>query len=286
MPLDSLLRALWARKGAVMLAALVLFAAGAATVLAMPRRFVATATVAPAETANIATSFLLSPSPLLQGGLLDTRPTGNFSVYLGVLRSAEAVEMLMRETPVLAQLAAARGQGLAGALRALLGADRLPNADDVADWLRRNLAVTAGLQTVSWTLELAHADRAAALDMLARLHRFAEERVRADLTTMAERRLAVLADRLARETDVYQRQAMYDLFAQQQRIALVLAADQAVAARIVSAPSVDVLPSRPDRALLIGLLAPASLLAALVLAACAVLLRAPAPRRAFGYGDD
>jgi hypothetical protein len=195
MPLDALLRALWARTLVVLALALALFLAGAATILSIPRRHVATAVVAPAETANIATSFLLSPAPLLQGGLLDTRPTGNFSVYLGVLRSAEAVAMLMRETDILTDIAAWRDAGPLAPLRRALGLGRLSTADDVAEWLRRSLSVTAGLQTVSWTLELPHPDRMAALDMLTRLHRFAEERVRADLTTMADRRRSVLAAR-------------------------------------------------------------------------------------------
>lgn len=286
MPLEALVRALWEQKGKILLAALVLYAAGAATVLLLPRRHVATAVVAPAETANIATSFLLSPAPLIQGGLLDARPAGNFSVFLGLLRSAEAVEMLIAETPILADLAARRALGLGGAIRRGLGLDAAPTSDDVAAWLRRNLAVTAGLQTVTWTLELSHPDRALALDMLRRLHGFAETRVRADLLGMAERRLAVLGERLRAETDVFQRQAMYDLFAQQQRIALVLAADQAVAARIVSAPSVDVAPTLPDRPLLLALLLPACAAVALLFAACAVLVRSPVRRPIYGHGDD
>ena len=46
--------------------------------------------VAAAETTNMATSSMLTATPLVQQGLLDSRPGGNFGVYLGALRSMEA----------------------------------------------------------------------------------------------------------------------------------------------------------------------------------------------------
>jgi hypothetical protein len=98
-PLEELLGALWRRRGRLALLAALLFALGAAPVLLWPRSYVAQAVVAPAETTGIAASALLSPVPLLGGGgLLDTRPGGNFAVYLDALRAPEAAAMLARDT--------------------------------------------------------------------------------------------------------------------------------------------------------------------------------------------
>lgn len=278
MPLSLLLLALWRRRGRLAAAAALLWAAGAAVVLLMPRAHVAQAVVAPAETTSFAVSTLLSPSPFAPGGLLDTRPTGNFAVYLAAMRSPEAARMLAAETAIAAALTEARRAGPGGVLRRLLGADRPADADDVLEWLERTLAVTPSLASVTWTIELAHADPALALDMLRRLHAFAEAKVRADLADQAARRVAALEARLARESDLFLRNSLYDLLAQQQRAGLVVAADEAVAARLVSAPMVEARPSLPNRPLLLALLAVAAPLAVFLAAAARVLLRHGAAR--------
>ena len=101
MPLEVLILRLWQWRGRVVLLALLLFGAGAFTVFSLPRSFVAEAVVAPSETTGIATSSLLSASPAFSG-LLDPRPAGNFAIYLGALRSAEAAMQLVEATPLLA----------------------------------------------------------------------------------------------------------------------------------------------------------------------------------------
>ncbi|WP_270939107.1 hypothetical protein, partial [Falsiroseomonas oryzae] len=260
--MEELLAGVWARRARVVLAALLLFAAGAAVILAWPRSYVAEAVVAPAETTGIATSTLLSPAPTI-GGLLDPRPTGNFAIYLGALRSAEAAAMLAAETGLLAWLTAERTTPPRGAIRRAFGLREEADLDDLRDWLERRLAVTQTLGAVTWTLSLAHPDRDAALDALRRLHRFAEAKVRADLEELARRRVAALEARLNREPDLYIRQSLYELLAQSQRASVVAAADEAVAARLVSAPSVGIRPSLPNRPLLLLLLAAAAPLAAI-----------------------
>ncbi len=275
MPLEDLLRALWRRRGRLALLAALLFALGAAPVLLWPRAYVAQAVVAPAETTGIAASALLSPAPLLRGGgLLDTRPGGNFAVYLDALRAPEAAAMLARDTDLLRFLGARRAAGPLGALRRALGLRIEADGDDALAWLERGLAVTQGVATVTFTLSLAHPDRRAALNMLERLHAHAEAKVRADIGGMAARRIAALGARLAAEHDIYVRNQLYDLLGQQQRAALVVAADEAVAARLVSAPAVELRPSVPNRPLLLALLAAVAPAAALVLGACAALLAA------------
>lgn len=274
MPLEDLVAGLWRRRWRVGLLALLLLGAGAATVLLWPRSYVAEAVVAPAETTGIATSTLLSPVPTI-GGLLDTRPTGNFAVYLGALRATEAAAMLAETTPLLAWLTERRAEGAMGALRRALDLRQDADLDDLRNWLERSLSVTQNHGAVTWTLALAHPSRETALEALRRLHDFAEAKVRADLEALARRRVAALEARLLRESDIYIRQSLYELLAQSQRAGVVAAADEAVAARLVSAPHVGLRPVLPNRPLLLLLLLVAAPLAALAIGAAGVLLGAP-----------
>lgn len=276
MPLDLLLRGLWNRRGWIAATTLALFAAGAALILLWPRQYVAQALVAPAETTGLATSTLLSPVPLLGGGLLDSRPAGNFGVYLDALRTPEAAAMLARDTGLLAFLTERRAAGPGGVVRRLFGLRIEADLDDAQTWLERNLAATQGIATTTVTVTLAHPDRQSALAMLAGLHALAEAKVRGDLATLAGRRIRALEARLAQERDLFLRNALYDLLAQQQRAALVVAADEAVAARLVSAPTVEIHPSLPNRPLLLLLLAVAAPMGCLLGAAALVLLRGAA----------
>jgi hypothetical protein len=132
--------------------------------------------------------------------------------------------------------------------------------------------VTQALGAVTWTLTLPHRDREVALDALRRLHVFAEAKVRADLAELSRRRIAALEARLARESDLYIRQSLYELLAQHQRADVVVTADEVVAARLVQAPMVELRPSLPNRPLLLLLLLIAAPMAAVAVVAAGVLL--------------
>jgi LPS O-antigen subunit length determinant protein (WzzB/FepE family) len=273
MPLDQLLRGVWRLKLWLALATLLLIGLGATLILCWPRAYVAQAVIAPAETTGLAASTLISANALAPGSLLDTRPSGNFAVYLAALRSPEAAEMLVRDTPLLQVLTAQKAAGPGGALRRWLDLERPADADDAQNWLERGLSVTQSLASVTWTLELAFADRGMALDLLGRLHAAAEAKVRRDLLDLTRQRIDVLEARLAQERDIYLRTPLFELLAQHQRAALVVAADTAVAARLVSGPGVELRPSLPNRPLLLILLLLAAPLACGFLGTCLVLLR-------------
>ncbi|WP_426954757.1 hypothetical protein [Muricoccus radiodurans] len=278
MPVDVLLIALWNLRWRLLGTMAATLLLGASLILLWPRQYVAEAVVAPAETTGLATSTLLQGALVMPGGLLDTRPGGNFAVYLATLRSPEATAMLARETSILADLTARKAAGVTGRLRALLGLDAAEaDLDDVQRWLEGNLAVTPSLSTVTTALSLPHPDRTAALAMLERLHGFAEARVRADLEALATRRMAALEARLANERDLYVRTPIFELLAQHQRAAVITRADDSVAARLVSPPSVGIAPALPNRPLLLLLLAVTVPMACVTLAACWVLLRGAAP---------
>jgi hypothetical protein len=274
MPLEELLREIWIMRWRLAQAVLMLFALCAAVVMTWPRSYVARAVVAPLESTGIATTTLLAPASTLipGGGLLDNRPGGNFAIYLDALRSAEAVELLARETALLGYLGELRGRGVMGAVRNLLGLRREADLDDARAWLDRNLAVTQSVASITFAVELKHQDRAAALDALQRLHRYAEAKVRSDLAELTGRRIAALRAQLEGEPDLYVRQSLYDLLNSQQRARLVVGADRAVAARVVSMPSVEQRASVPNRPLLLLLLAVAVPLAVVGAGGAAVLL--------------
>jgi LPS O-antigen subunit length determinant protein (WzzB/FepE family) len=286
MPLELLLLGVWRLRWRVIAAALALLALGATLVMAWPRQYVAEAVVAPAETTGLAASTLIQGGLVMTGGLLDTRAGGNFAIYLASLRSAEAVRMLARDTAILEDLTIRKREGITGRLRVLLGVPPAPaDLDDLDRWLDRNLAVTQSLATVTTSLSLPHPDRDTALDLLARLHAFGEQRVRDSLDELARRRVAALEARLAAERDIFMRNPMYELLAQHQRAGVIARADDAVAARLVSAPSVGISPALPNRPLLLMLLGVTVPLACLLLAACRVLLfGVPAERVRRGRG--
>ncbi|GIX08626.1 hypothetical protein [Elioraea sp.] len=261
---DALLAGLWRHRLGVLAGALALWFAALGGVLLVPRAHVARAVVAPAETTGIAASSLLSPLPLVGGGLLDQRPAGNFAVYLGALRAREAAAVLRRETDLARRLAADRAEGAAARLLAALGLAELEVPDDdLMAWIARNTSATQSPASVVWVIEARHPDPALALAVLTSLHAAAEARVREEMQAMVARRLAFLTERAAREPDIAVRQSLYGLIAETHRHEAVLASDPAVAARIVSAPAVEDRPSVPNRMLLAALAAPAAALASL-----------------------
>ena len=273
MPLELLLLGVWRLRWRVIPATLALLLLGGTLVMLWPRQYVAEAVVAPAETTGLAVSTLIQGGLVMPGGLLDTRAGGNFAIYLAALRSPEAVAMLARDTDILTELSRQKRDGATGRLRTLAGFPPSPaDLDDVERWLDRNLGVTQSLATVTTSLSIPHPDRGAALDILRRLHAFGEGQVRASLDDLARRRVAALEARLATERDIYLRTPIYELLAQHQRAAVIASADEAVAARLVSAPSVSLWPALPNRPLLLMLLAVAVPLACTLLAACRVLL--------------
>ena len=274
MPLPMLLFGLWAWRVRLLLILLLLWLGGAAVILLWPRGHVARAQVAPAETTSFAVSALLSPQAPGVGQGLDTRPGGNFAVYLAALRSPEAARVLTTETGLLQAMEQARQASPLWAFRVALGLNRALDADDVLAWLERYFALNQNLGSITWSLELTHPNPALALQSLLSLHRFAEAKVRADLADQAARRVAALEARLAGESDVFLRNSLYDLLAQQQRAGLVVAADEAVAARLIAAPMVEARASRPNRPLLLGLWLLAVPLSVFMAAAGVLLMRA------------
>ena len=274
MPLPMLLFGLWAWRARLLLILQLLWLGGAAVILLWPRGHVARAQVAPAETTSFAVSALLSPQAPGVGQGLDTRPGGNFAVYLAALRSPEAARVLTTETGLLQAMEQARQASSLWAFRVALGLNRALDADDVLAWLEHYFALNQNFGSITWSLELTHNDPALALQSLLSLHRFAEAKVRADLADQAARRVAALEARLAGESDVFLRNSLYDLLAQQQRAGLVVAADEAVAARLIAAPMVEARASRPNRPLLLGLWLLAVPLSVFMAAAGVLLMRA------------
>lgn len=280
MGLDDVLRGLWRWRGRLLLLGAMTYGLLATLVWLWPQSYVARLVVAPAETTGIATSALLTPAPFLQPSLLDQRPGGNFAVYLAALRTPETAEAVARDTRIVAALTERRAAPPLGLVREWLGLRIEADVDDVQVYLERNLAATPSLTSVTWTLDLVHRDRALALAMLERVHVAAEARVRETLAELAARRILALEARLRVEQDLFLRNTLHELLAQQQRAALVVSADEAAAARLVSPAAAALRPSVPNRPLLLALLAVGVTLAGLLGATALLLLRGPAPQPA------
>lgn len=254
MPLDHLLRRIWGWRWRLALVAGLMWLVLGSLVWNWPRGFVADAIIAPAESTSMAASALVAPSPVAIPRLFDQRPGGNFGVYLGALRSAEAAADLASHTPIIADMTARRAEGLMGALRGWLGLRIQADADDVRGLLERRLAITQAAGSLTWTLALTWPDRDLGLAMLRRLHAFAEAKVREDLAAVTESRIGALRAAASAERDNFQRNALFELLAQQQRAALIVMADGAIAVRLVQAPTVELRASVPNRPLLLILL--------------------------------
>lgn len=277
MPLDHLLRIVWGWRWRLVLTASLMWLALGSLVWTWPRGFVADAIIAPAESTSMAASALVAPSPVAIPRLFDTRPGGNFGVYLGALRSAEAASDLAAQTSIIADMTKRRAEGLLGALRGWLGLRIQADADDVRGMLESRLAVTQAPGSLTWTLALTWFDRDLGLAMLRRLHVFAEAKVREDLAAVTDNRIGALRAAAAAERDQFQRNALFELLAQQQRAALIVMADGAIAVRLVQAPAVELRPSVPNRPLLLILLAVACAAFCGMAAVTIALLFPPAP---------
>ena len=277
MPLDHLLRTIWGWRWRLLLSAGLMWLVLGSLVWSWPRGFVADAIIAPSESTSMAASALVAPSPIAIPRILDQRPGGNFGVYISALRSAEAAAELAAHTTIIADMTARRAEGAMGLLRAWLGLRIQADGDDVRGLLERRLAVTQSPGSLSWSVALTWFDRDLGLAMLRRLHAFAEAKVRDDLAAMAETRIAALRSAAAAERDNFQRNALYELLAQQQRAALIVMADGAIAVRLVQAPTVELRASTPNRPLLLILLGVACMLFCGMAAITVALLFPPVP---------
>ncbi len=277
MPLDHLLRTVWGWRWRLVLAAGLMWLVLGSIVWTWPRGFVADAIIAPAESTSMAASALVAPTPVAVPRLFDQRPGGNFGVYLGALRSAEAAADLAAHTPIIADMTARRAEGVMGQLREWLGLRIQADADDVRGLLERRLAVTQAAGSLTWTLALTWFDRELGQAMLRRLHAFAEAKVREDLAAVTESRIGALRAAASAERDNFQRNALFELLAQQQRAALIVMADGAIAVRLVQAPTVELRPSVPNRPMLLILLAVACAVFCGMAAVTVALLFPPVP---------
>ena len=223
-------------------------------IFSIPQSYRAQALVAPSETTGIAASSLLTPLAPMYSSLLDPKPTGNFAIYLGALRAREMAAALRNQTSLPEALKAER---LATRIGNWLGisefSSEIVTDDDILSWLQQNSSATPQPNSIIWQLEVRHRDPNLALSVLTTIHAAAESRVRDEIAAMVSRRISWLEKRAASETDQVIRATLYEMLAQAYRHSVILAADTAVAARIVSAPAVEDRPSTPNRIFLAAL---------------------------------
>lgn len=239
-------------------------------IFSIPQSYRAQALVVPAETTGIAASSLLAPLAPIYSSVLDPKPTGNFAVYLGALRAREMAAALRSQTSLPEVLQLERFMTFIRRFFPNLEIGAQPVDDDeIMRWLEANSSATPQPNSIIWQIEVRHRNPTLALSVLRTVHVTAEARVRDEMSSMVARRIAWLQDRAASETDQAIRTTLYEMLAQAYRHSAILAADDAVAARIVSAPAVEDRPSVPNRIFLAAL----GLLASFFLALSAFILK-------------
>lgn len=254
MSLQALMSLLLHRLNGIILLSFCFWTFASLFILLHPQVYRAQALIVPAETTGIAVSNILSSPALVAPQLFDSKPSGNFAVYLGALRTREMATALRNHTRLAEALTQDAEASWINRLQRNLGLHHDPVSDDVlVRWLERNTSATPQPNSIIWSLEVRHPNRDLALAVLQTLHTTAEARVREEIAGMVSRRLTWLTQRASFEQDATIRAALYDLIGQANRQSAILQADTAIAARIVSAPSVEERASFPNRLFLLSL---------------------------------
>lgn len=232
---------------------LVFWLVAASLIVMTPQSYRAKTIIVPAETTGVAVSHILSTPPFFGQTFFDTKPSGNFAVYLGALRTREIAQAVRRNTQLAHVLGAEATESWLGRLYQALGLKiALPDDDEILNWLEKNTFTIQLPNSILWQIEVRHVDPEIALSILKTMHETAEARVRDEIVSMISRRLSWLIDRAATEADAIIRTSLYDLIAQANRHSAILASDTAVAARLVSLPAVEQRPTVPNRIFLLS----------------------------------
>lgn len=238
----------------ISLTTILIWLISAIIILIYPSSYRAHTLVVPAETTGIAISSILAPNLTLSPTFIDPKPSGNFAVYLGALRTREMATALRLNTSLADALTAEARAAWLGRLREGLGFPITPPDDDaILAWLEKNTSATPLPNSILWQIEVRHPSPTMALSVLQTLHATAESRVRDEIAALLSRRLIWLMDRAGTEADSLARAALYDLISQANRHSAIVSADTNVAARVVSAPAVESQPTVPNKPFLLAI---------------------------------
>ncbi|MCB9958149.1 MAG: hypothetical protein H6843_05980 [Rhodospirillaceae bacterium] len=157
---------------------------------------------------------------------------------------------------------------LSACVRAWFGAPawQPPEAEELAERLGRDLVVERVGTTAMRRVLLAHADRALALEVLAVLHTTADEILRGHAARRAAGQIAYLNQQLTEARLAEHRLALGRLLGQQERQAMLIAADGPYAADLVERPSALDRPTVPEPLLVLAAGIAVSLVAGIAVA--------------------
>lgn len=206
----------------------------------------------------------------------------DFARYLQLFTSIPVAERLMADPALLRGLFPDRWDEEAGEWRPppgpVAGAKRLflalvgrtdwvvPDAERVASALQNRLVVDMVGSGPMRRIRLRHADRAAALQLLAAAARATDAHLRAEASRRSAAQIAHVRSRLAAIMVAEHRRALADLLSEQERIAMMIEVDLPLAADAIEPPAAAQRPDWPNPlqvvpvATLMGLVAGAAVL--------------------------
>ncbi|HYE00954.1 MAG TPA: hypothetical protein VEH84_16340 [Alphaproteobacteria bacterium] len=195
-------------------------------------------------------------------GLIDEPDLAEYDRFLEMLAAPAAVARL---EPELAAAAAGLRPGARDALAALLGRPgwQPPGPAEVSAGLGRSLEIAQIGHTPLRRIGFAHADRAVALALPARLHAAADAVLREQAERRGATRIAYLKQQIAQQPQQDHRGVLAALLAREEQAMMLAAAGGSFAAEAVQPPTAPLRPERPDPLFVLAVAAAAGLAAGL-----------------------
>lgn len=253
----------WQERIIVVLTTIVLLAGVLVAILTMTPRYSATLIVAPVEST-------LDPSRTPAGAiggitqlLSGSEHVTPFQIYLRFYRSTELAAAMIHDHAADKLLFADRwdaitgtwhGGSLPGRLLALAsGPPRAPTANDVSDYLKRNISLDPGEGEDMQTVTVLYPDKAVAGELLQWVHDEAENLSKRRIMLRAQSNIDYLTERLRTTTQNEQRNALISLLLSQENMLMAAQSWNAYAGDIISGPWVSDRPVSPNPPLLIAM---------------------------------
>jgi uncharacterized protein involved in exopolysaccharide biosynthesis len=118
--------------------------------------------------------------------------------------------------------------------------------EKLSEYLRRHLVLAPVSGTPLRSLVYYHPDRSVAKDMVGRVHRIADEIIRARVLKETSERIEYLNQAMLRSKNPDHRRSLTALLMEQERVRMMVSMDQPFAARIIEFPYVSAGPRWPD----------------------------------------
>ncbi len=120
------------------------------------------------------------------------------------------------------------------------------NAERLSEYLKKHVVLAPVSGTALRSLQYYHPDKDFAKDLVGRVHRIADEIIRARVLRETSERIEYLEQALDRSQNPDHRRNLTALLMEQERLKMLVSLDQPFAARVVEFPHVSAQPRWPD----------------------------------------